>query len=457
MANSIIPGIERPEGSLNIPVTTGIYEPAPTGVYTPQSTATMPQSTAQPINWAGSNFDMGATTSPTTSGSSFSFDTTGNTVTPTYVDPSMAPGYVAPTGAQGTTSPTIAESLAAAQLQAQQIQAGINALPEDKQFVSGSFDQGTTTEPFDEERARREALRNQLRLHQAEIDATNQIYDEQLNQARLEGAGRLGSTRAIGARGGILGSDFGASQKQAQIGANTAQQRAIGAERAAKIGNIMGNVRQSVLDEMTAKREAYTLGADAVLANIAGQKDRRQNNIKQFAGDLIAQGMDISDLSEDELKEISKEAGVSVNDLVSGYARVKAAETTGDTKKYTLKAGETLVDGQTGEAIASVPGEDVVYKEGDVIKHSDGTTTKIGKTTAPKAGAGEGDGIYTSKNLPPEIKSEFINVYTANPDATLVDMTLTFPEIEAETLQQMYDDYVPEGPEEEGFDWSFWN
>ena len=408
---------------------------------------------------------MGVNLQPQTQSPSYS--PTGTPAQPTY-----APGVTgeaisaqpsnqapSPAGAPLATAPTDPRlaQLNDIQTQAQTIQDSLNAgLDPSGSPVIGSFDQFQGQDPFDEERQQTLARRAQLRLHQAEIDATNQIYDEQLNQARLQGEGRLGSTRAIGARGGILGSDFASSQKQEQITANNAQQRAIQAERQAKIGAIMGNVRSSVLADMEDRRQAYSLGADALLANISGQAAKKQANVQQFAGDLIAQGFDITDLDEEELKAIASEAGVSTRDLISGFSRAKAGiATEADTKKYTLKEGETLVNA-AGETLASIAGEPVVYKEGDTVIDADGNERKFGKTTADKA-AGSDTGVYSSKNLPPEMRSEFINVYAANPDASIVDMALTFPEIEAETLQQMYDDYGPEGPAEEGFDWKFWD
>ena len=45
------------------------------------------------------------------------------------------------------------------------------------------------------------AYNEQLAQRQAQIDATNALYRDQLNQARIQGQGRLGSGRAIQARG----------------------------------------------------------------------------------------------------------------------------------------------------------------------------------------------------------------------------------------------------------------
>lgn len=310
----------------------------------------------------------------------------------TPVDPSFAPQSTAP-----APSPTVGESLLG---QVQGLQGQVDKIRTMEEALAagrggpviGSFEEEQTVDPFDDERARKQAQRDQLRLHQAEIDATNQIYDEQLRVARLEGEGRIGSTRAIGARGGILGSDFAGAQKAGQQSANTAEQRAIGAERSAKIGSIMGRVRSSVLAQMEEKRAAYTLGADALLANISGQSKAKEANVNQFAGDLIAQGFDIADLDEEELKAFASEAGVTTQDLIAGYARAQASQQKEEGDPFTLKEGEQRFDAE-GNLVASGKDKKVVLKEGDVVLDAEGNVVrKVAKTKAPGVGG-------TGKNL----------------------------------------------------------
>ena len=252
--------------------------------------------------------------------------------------PTVAPS---PAGAPLATAPTDPRigQLAAAKTQLQTIQESLNAgLDSPAELAVGGF-QGEQ-DPFDTERQQTLARRAQLALHQTEIDATNQIYDEQLNQARLQGEGRLGSTRAIGARGGILGSDFASSQKQEQITANNAQQRAIQAERQAKLGSIMGEVRSAVFEDMEDRRQAYAMGADQVLNYISGEGTRKEKNVNKFAQAALAQGIDISEMDEEELKEIAGKAGVTVADLTAGYyAAQKAAAA--ENAESDLKARKT--------------------------------------------------------------------------------------------------------------------
>lgn len=225
---------------------------------------------------------------------------------------------------------------------------------------------GTEIEPFDEDAARREAQRNQMRMFQAEIDATNEVYDQLLNEARLQGQGRLGSQRAIAARGGILGSDFAGAQKSRVQAANTQQERAIQAERAARIGAILGNVRGAAAQELEARRAAYQQGADAIIANLAGQQQRREQNAQRFARDFIAQGIDPTEMDEAEIAEILDGTGITRADLIRNYVgQLPAPEERGG---FTLSEGEQRFDSQ-GNLIASGP---AAPEKGTIYSTKDG-------------------------------------------------------------------------------------
>jgi hypothetical protein len=193
-----------------------------------------------------------------------------------------------------------------------------------------------------------------IQMFQNQIDAVNQAYDQMVGEARLEGEGRIGSQRAISARGGILGSDFAGAQKGKVQQFNRGQIRGLEAERSAKIGAILGTARQSAVDEIAAKNEARQQGAENYLAYLAGAGERRTNNIAALAGSLLAQGLSPEDAKE-ELEEAAKLAGIPVQDVIAEYYNQAAAsQSEADTK--VLSAGERLVD-TDGNLIFEVPEE----------------------------------------------------------------------------------------------------
>lgn len=233
------------------------------------------------------------------------------------------PGVTAP-------QPTIGEQLAGIKTEALRIQDILNQRQASEAggsgFVTSQFEEGPAFEPFNEEEARRQAIRNQRRLFQSEIDATNRVYDQLLNEARIEGQGRIGSQRAIAARGGLLGSDFAGAQKDRVQSFNTDIQRGIQAERAAAIGAIEGTMRRSVQEELAAKREARQLGAEEYSNYLASKAERRENYKNALIQDLLTQGIDIDSLSEDELAQYLRPAGLKADDVKASYLRAKAAQ-----------------------------------------------------------------------------------------------------------------------------------
>jgi len=236
---------------------------------------------------------------------------------------------------------------------------------------------------IDEDKIRRE----QLRLFQGQIDSTNQIYDQMLNEARMEGQGRLGSQRAMAARGGLLGSDFGASQKQKVQDYNTDISRAIQAERSAKIGQIMGEVRSSVTAQLAEKRAARQQGAENYLSYLKNESSMRDNNISLAAGALLAQGIDPTTLDENELGAIAMEANLKPQDIIMRYqqlAQAQAAESAeADLKTRKTEAEIAKIDADIAR------GRLVTLGEGTMLYNTEtGEMMKNPKTYKPDAPSG---------------------------------------------------------------------
>ena len=100
-----------------------------------------------------------------------------------------------------------------------------------------------------------------------------------------------------------------------------------------------------------------------------------------------------------------------------------------------------------GEELASIPGEAVVYKEGDTIIDADGNERKFGKTTAG-GGAGGGGKVYTSKTLPGGVRTDLIKRLEHGTDdagnpLTMSTLMQTYGEVDQETLQNFFDEYGP--------------
>jgi hypothetical protein len=182
-----------------------------------------------------------------------------------------------------------------------------------------------------------------LANYQAQIDAINAMYADQLNQARIQGQGRLGSTTALNARSGLLGSDIGQANTNRQQDANTQVYNSIENERNAAIQGILSGVRSEALSIAQKNTEARKAGAEKTLQFLNVDKPAlKAKLVSNAVKSLVAQGItDISGLSSESLNSFLTGLGVSKDEFISALssekaASVKAAADLAKEKKYSF-------------------------------------------------------------------------------------------------------------------------
>lgn len=102
----------------------------------------------------------------------------------------------------------------------------------ENQYYKNLNDQYNT--PIDEEAIRRQKQAD----YQAQLDSVKAIYADQLNQARVRGQGRQGSSSAIQARRGLLGSNVGEAMTNNIETLNVQEQDLVRQEEANAIAQI---------------------------------------------------------------------------------------------------------------------------------------------------------------------------------------------------------------------------
>jgi hypothetical protein len=293
--------------------------------------------------------------------------------------------------------------------------------------------------------AEEDAIRKaQLKMYQGQIDATNQIYDQMYNQAVTQGQGRIGSTTALGARSGILGSDFANAQTQTMQDYNNQIQQGVQAERAAKIASILGEARSSSVAEIAAKNAARAQGADALIAHWKSQQETKQTNLSNLGNALVTQGIDPNTLDEKTLNDLVKNYGVSKSDILNTYASTKAstdaatAKSALETQKTQAEIDKINADVASGRLI-KVPGGDTLYNPttGETFTAPKIPTPGVDSST-PK------DIVYTDKNLPASVNADIMSVLQQGPQdgggpITLLDLMATFPNVSSDVLQKNLD------------------
>ena len=304
---------------------------------------------------------------------------------PTNFNPTLSMGNVALDWGGGASStpvaspiqePTIGDQLSGIKSEALRIQDILNQ----RQAEESAFLMQTVSDDpdFIDTDVDEDAInRATLKMFQDQIDATNQVYDQLLGEARLEGEGRIGSQRAIAARGGLLGSDFAGSQKARVQDFNTDQQRSIQAERTAAIGAILGTARQTAQEEIANRRAARQQGAENWLDYIANSQQNRLNNINSVAQAFLAQGINPTEMDETEIAAIASEIGAQPADIITAYQANQAeGGADGDFGFMSTSGGIFRTDPATGEAVFIPSG-------GGGTTGAGGTITETGTEISP--------------------------------------------------------------------------
>ena len=265
----------------------------------------------------------------------------------------------------------------------------------------GSIDDRTDTAlEQDTSRARRSANQNiserdifnsQLNLYQGQIDATNQIYAQKLGEARTQGISNLGSERAMQARGGLLGSDFAGAQNALVTTQNTGRESSIQAEQSARIGAIMGLVRQDAADELAAKRADQEKGSATYIRNLKTLGDRKAAYVAKTAASFLDQEINsFEDIDPLTIKEIAKMYRVPAEDFKSAYMT--------EQKRRDVEVEKLRIEGED-RRLKAIKDNSFNLSEGqsrytyDPETGAYNLTASKAKTYAPSSGGGGGGAV----------------------------------------------------------------
>lgn len=221
--------------------------------------------------------------------------------------------------------------------------------PDDPYASVGKYFEDQFNDPVDENEIKSRTLRD----FQTEIDATRGIYTQKLNDAKVAGEGRLGSTRASEARSGLLGSDFGNAQTDKTVANNTDINNSILEEQRNAIAEIMGKAREGANTEIAARRAAKEAGASAYLTYLGGRADRKKESLSNLGKLLLSKGIDdVSKVDDKSLAEIAKNYGTSVDEIRSSLEDAKTTKAKDDAalekdRYQTLGDGTYLYDTKT--------------------------------------------------------------------------------------------------------------
>ena len=183
---------------------------------------------------------------------------------------------------------------------------------------------------------------------QAQIDAINAEFTNLIARENVAGEDRSGQTRAIGARSGLLGSDFGAAQATKTTQFNQQQVKSLEDEKAARVGSVLANIEDRASAEIQA-RKAEALGK---YQRDFAEYEQVQEQARADLKTLAQSGAKLEQLNPAQKAALFKQAGYDENfgELIYNAMKPKASQI--DYKFEKLADGRGLfygVDPTTGE------------------------------------------------------------------------------------------------------------
>lgn len=228
-----------------------------------------------------------------------------------------------------------------------------------KTFTDWKADQENATKV--DENAIREQVRKE---NQARIDAINTLYNEMVSQQETVNQDQLGRTRAIAARSGLIGSDFGSSQMDKTVNLGKQAVNAVNAERSQRIAEVLSDISRVGDDRVKAEKEK-------AIGNLKAYNEyleKAQTKSKDSISLLGKQGVSVQQLKEkapDTLKALMDNTGY--DEFMIG-ALLSEADKKENQYSYKVENGMVIgyrTDPQTGQPdiiTKAVPGADSGHK-----------------------------------------------------------------------------------------------
>lgn len=223
-------------------------------------------------------------------------------------------------------------------------------------------------------------IREQTRQRmQSSIDAINANYANLISQEKIQGQDRSGQTRAINARSGLMGSDFGSAQQEKTTQFNKQQEKYLVDEQNARVTAVMQNIEDRASAEIQMRKQEALGQYERDMA----EYEKAQTSARADLDTLAASGFDLGKLNPAQKMALFKQAGYDdqFGELIYNAKKPKPKQI--DYKFEKLADGKGMfygVDPQTGE-LKRVDVSVDLPPEWDMTIAPDGTVIGFDKNT----------------------------------------------------------------------------
>lgn len=229
---------------------------------------------------------------------------------------------------------------------------------------------GNTLKSQATDKVNEEAIRAATRARiQGQIDAINAAVADQIANFRGTTAkNREGQSYALAAAGGRIGSATGESEIRTTEDFNNQEEQTYRSDANNKIAALLGAASKDATAEIEAKRAAIKEGVDKYFEFLDTQGARKKDQITAFLRNMLALGVDPTEISDEDFEKIQDQYGFSKDQLTSLFSDVKAQQEStnrasekeqvdldkakADANQFELGEGEAryVYDPKTGEA-----------------------------------------------------------------------------------------------------------
>ena len=189
--------------------------------------------------------------------------------------------------------------------------------------AGGMFAQGgalSTLKPYSA--SEEEALRKQKRADvQAQVDAINELAQQELTRARVRAQGRLGSGRALSAATGTIGSPIASTRTEGITAVNSAEEAAINAQKLARIQEIETGVENRAADLIEKRKLEATTNAESYMEYLTDTANAARADLTQLA----ASGVELSPALKTRLIEQTGYDAQTFDELYKSLKIAKSA------------------------------------------------------------------------------------------------------------------------------------
>ncbi len=297
-----------------------------------------------------------------------------------------------------------------------------------------SDQQATATQVLSPE----QEYQNQLKNYQGQIDSINAMYADRVNQARIQGQGRIESRQFAQGRSGQIGSGVGEAGVNAVQNANAEIENSIRAEQSAAIADVYAKVRSGAETSLAAKTLAKQQGADKLLEYLNNVPSEKKKASSSAVAELLARGVDVKNMTPEEIKSYTTGLGISEKQFESEFAT--QSKILADTKKEKdlnqrkLTAEVSNLEGKRDwEAAQKALDRDMQQKKIDV----DWYQAQSSRISALKKDSTATEKNYDEKTIPTEIKGTLLTD-VKNADS-VEELMAAYPSVNTKYITDLFD------------------